>query len=98
MVISVVSVVVSGVYSLRAARRAHELTAEHEQRIEEQTALRAAQRVYEPLAQAAAELQSRIYNMVENGWVTMQKRYEGHGDYAVISTAFLFAHYFGWIE
>ena len=26
------------------------------------------------------------------------KRYESHGDYAVTSTAFLFAHYFGWIE
>ncbi len=26
------------------------------------------------------------------------KRYESHGDYAVASTAFLFANYFGWIE
>jgi hypothetical protein len=28
----------------------------------------------------------------------MQHRYSGHGDYPVASTAFLFAHYFGWIE
>ena len=56
------------------------------------------QEVYEPLAQAAAELQSRIFNIVETGWVALVKRYESHGDYAVTSTAFLFAHYFGWIE
>ncbi len=50
------------------------------------------------MAQAAAELQSRIYNIVENDWVMLTKRYEGHGDYPTKSTAFLFAHYFGWIE
>ncbi len=66
--------------------------------IEEQSAIKAAERVYEPLAQAAAELQSRIFNIVETGWVPLQKRYESHGDYAATSTAFLFAQYFGWIE
>ncbi|MDQ3157718.1 MAG: hypothetical protein M3Q98_13500 [Actinomycetota bacterium] len=35
---------------------------------------------------------------METGWVPLVKRYESHGDYAVTSTAFLFAHYFGWIE
>jgi hypothetical protein len=95
---SVISVVLSGWFTLRAARMRHEMDADRERRRDEESALRAAQRVYEPLAQAAAELQSRIYNIVETGWVGIVKRYESHHDYTESSTAFLFAHYFGWIE
>ena len=98
LLLSVASVVVTGLFSVRTQRLSHELESEREARLEEQSAIKAAERVYEPLAQAAAELQSRIFNIVETGWIGMQKRYESHGDYAVASTAFLFAHYFGWIE
>jgi len=98
MLLSVVSVVVSGWFSARTVRISHELDAEREQRQEQKSALQAASRVYEPLAQAAAELQSRIYNIVSTGWVGIVERYQSHGDYAETSTAFLFAHYFGWIE
>ena len=98
LVLSVTSVILTGLFSIRTARLGHQLEAEREQRHEEQSAIKAAERVYEPLAQAAAELQSRIFNIVETGWVPLMKRYESHGDYAVTSTAFLFAHYFGWIE
>ncbi len=92
------SVIFTGIFSVRTQKLSHELEAEHEARLETQSAIKAAERVYEPLAQAAAELQSRIYNIVETGWVPLMKRYESHGDYAITSTAFLFAHYFGWIE
>jgi len=95
---SLVSVVLSGWFSVRTAKMGHKLRIDAERRKEEETAIKAAEKVYEPLAQAAAELQSRIYNIVETGWVSLVKRYESHGDYAVTSTAFLFAHYFGWIE
>ena len=98
LVLSITSVILTGLFSIRTARLGHQLEAEREQRHQEQSALKAAERVYEPLAQAAAELQSRIFNIVETGWVPLMKRYESHGDYAVTSTAFLFAHYFGWIE
>ena len=98
IVLSVVSVALSGWFSIRQARLSHQLEAEHEERLEQQSAIKAAERVYEPLAQSAAELQSRIFNIVESGWVPLMKRYESHGDYATVSTAFLFAHYFGWIE
>jgi hypothetical protein len=98
LVLSVASVALSGWFSVRTARLSHKLADEREERIEAQSAIKAAERVYEPLAQSAAELQSRIFNIVESGWVPLMKRYESHGDYALISTAFLFAHYFGWIE
>ena len=98
LVLSVGSVVVTGLFSVRTQRLSHELDAEREARHEAQSALKAAKGVYEPLAQSAAELQSRIFNIVETGWIGVQKRYESHGDYATASTAFLFAHYFGWIE
>jgi hypothetical protein len=98
VVLSVASVIVSGLFSVRTARLSHKLEEDRAQRAEEQSAIKAAERVYEPLAQAAAELQSRIFNIVETGWVPLMKRYESHGNYAVTSTAFLFAHYLGWIE
>ena len=98
ILLSVVSVIVSGMFSVRTARLSHTLEDDRAQRLEEQSALTAAERVYEPLAQAAAELQSRIFNIVETGWVPLMKRYKSHGDYAVTSTAFLLAHYFGWID
>jgi hypothetical protein len=98
MSLSIMSVVVSGFFSARTVRIGHDLDAEHERQRERESALAAARRVYEPLAQAAAELQSRIYNMVSTDWLTLTRRYEQHGDYVLSSTAFLFAHYFGWIE
>ncbi len=98
MVLSVASVIVSGWFSARTVRISHQLDAERERQREQESALAAARRVYEPLAQSAAELQSRIYSMVKNDWITLTKRYQEHGDYVLTSTAFLFAHYFGWIE
>lgn len=98
IILSVVSVALSGWFSIRTARLSHKLADERAEREEAQSAIKAAQRVYEPLAQAAAELQSRIFNIVESDWLGLTKRYEGHGDYPVSSTAFLFAHYFGWVE
>lgn len=98
LVLSVTSVILTGLFSIRTQRLSHELENEREARLEEQSAIKAAERVYEPLAQAAAELQSRIFNIVESGWLGVQKRYESHGDYAATSTAYLFAQYFGWIE
>jgi hypothetical protein len=98
LMFSLVSVALSGWFSVRTAKMGHKLRIDAERRKEEETAIKAAEKVYEPLAQAAAELQSRIYNIVETGWVSLVERYKSHGDYAVTSTAFLFAHYFGWIE
>ena len=98
LLFSLLSVVLSGYMSVRTQRISHRLHLEEERRKKEESALAAAQRVYEPLAESAAELQSRIFNIVQTGWVALVKRSESHGDYTTASTAFLFAHYFGWIE
>ena len=98
VLLSILSVIFSGVFAVRTTRLSHQLDDERARKRDEESAIKAAERVYEPLAQAAAELQSRLYNIVETGWVPLMKRYESHGDYAITSTAFLFAHYFGWIE
>ena len=98
VLLSILSVIFSGFFAVRTTRLSHQLDDERARKREEESAIKAAERVYEPLAQAAAELQSRIFNIVETGWVPLMKRYESHGDYAITSTAFLFAHYFGWIE
>jgi hypothetical protein len=65
LVLSAASVIITGLFSIRTAPLASELDAEREQRLEAQSALKAAERVDEPVAMAAAELQSRIYNLVE---------------------------------
>ena len=98
LIFSIVSVVLSGYMGVRQQRITHRLRTEDARREKQESALEAAKRVYEPMAQAAAELQSRPYNIVESDWVVLTKRYEGHGDYPTKSTAFLFAHYFGWVE
>ncbi|MET3961858.1 hypothetical protein ABIE44_001792 [Marmoricola sp. OAE513] len=98
MTLSIASVVLSGWFTNRSIKIRHELEDQRERDLRQATAQEAAGRVYEPLAQAAAELQSRIYNIVRTGWVPLVERYQSHGDYVVTSTSFLFAHYFGWIE
>ena len=51
LVLSAASVVITGLFSIRTARLASELDAEREERMETQSAIKAAERVYEPLAQ-----------------------------------------------
>ena len=99
MLFSVVSVVLSGWFSIRTARIRSELEAEHERRKEEEVGHQGGpSRLRAAGPGPQLELQSRIFNIVETGWVGIVKRYESHHDYTETSTAFLFAHYFGWIE
>jgi hypothetical protein len=88
VLLSVVSVILSGVFGVRTTRLSHRLEEERDRRIEEESAIKAAERVYEPLAQAAAELQSRIFNIVETGWVPLKtlRRSEGSAGFLFFST------------
>ena len=98
MLAGVVSVILSGLFSLRTAQSRHRFELEKDKRIQQQSALRAAQSVYEPLALAAAELQSKIYNIVQAGRAGPVTRYSRRDDYPEVSTAYFFANYLGWIE
>ena len=51
-----------------------------------------------PLLRAAHNLQSRLYNIVEQGFLTIYCQDESYRHYAVTSTLFNIAHYLGWVE
>lgn len=67
LVLSAASVVITGLFSIRTARLASELDAEREERMETQSAIKAAERVYGPLAQAAAELMLTWETVTDTG-------------------------------
>ena len=102
--ISAVVALAGGAYSAWAARKSARLTfeldlaksrASKEQQVEELMS-----RYREPLLRAAFDLQSRIYNIIKQGFMV---RYGAEGrehekQYARNNTVFLFAEYFGWVE
>ena len=52
-------------------------------------------RYRDPLLHAAYELQSRVWNIVDRGFLTA---YGGPGGYGELSTLWVFGQYFGWAE
>lgn len=95
MTVGVVSVVLSGWFSLRTAQSRNHFELEKDKRAQQQSALRAAQSVYEPLALAAAELPSKIYNIVKPADAAPAQRYAQRDNYLEVSTAYFFANYLG---
>ena len=55
-------------------------------------------RYREPLAAAAFDLQSRLYNILRLGFLGKFGRTDTHGDAALRTTLFRLAQYFGWTE
>jgi hypothetical protein len=83
--------------SARLAAEMEELRLAEQRRIESEKTL---SRYREPLARAAYDLQSRLYNILEQGLIAA---YFDNGDerersYVVDNTAFLIAQYLAWTE
>jgi len=88
--VSAVGAFVSVVFSLRAAR-VERLSAADE----------IATRFREPLLQAAFNLETRIYNIVELGFFDRflgADSTDSEREYAVVNTMYVFAQYFCWVE
>lgn len=88
--ISTVGAFVSVVFSLRAAR-VERLSAAEE----------IATRFREPLVQAASNLETRIYNIVELNFFDRflgADNTDSEREYAVVNTMHVFAQYFCWVE
>ena len=88
--VSAVGAFVSVVFSLRAAR-VERLSAAEE----------IATRFREPLLQAAFNLETRIYNIVELGFFDRflgADSTDSEREYAVVNTMYVFAQYFCWVE
>jgi hypothetical protein len=83
--------------SARLSASLQALTAAEQRRVDSEKALA---RYREPLARAAYDLQSRLYNILEQDLLSV---YLDNGDdrtrsYVVDNTAFLIAQYFAWTE
>jgi hypothetical protein len=85
---------------LRTAKVSAELQQTERQRERKYEAEKIVSRFREPLAQAAFELQGRLYNILRQGLIDV---YFNNGTqreraYVVGSTSYLIAQYFGWTE
>src|SRR3954470_11845467 len=84
--------------------RVQRLTATHErnkrQEDKDDEVERVMSRFREPLIRAAYDLQSRLYNIVTQGFLTVYwvNGTEEERDYVVNNTLFLIAQFFGWNE
>lgn len=83
--------------SAHLAAELNRLQVEEQDRIESEKTLA---RYREPLARAAYDLQSRIYNILEQGLISvyLDRGSERERTYVADNTAFLVAQYFAWTE
>jgi len=107
--LGVTAAAVSGVFAARVTKTEHTLGIQREemfaaarQREQEQAYFRdVVNLAQEPLLYAASDLQSRIYNILERGFVDAYAGSENRERYrtnVTEYTAFLFGQYFGWAE
>jgi hypothetical protein len=98
--VALVSIYLSARASRGTARLTYELDMAKARATKEQMVEELMSRYREPLLRAAFDLQSRIYNIIKQGFLV---RYGAEGrpherEYARDNTVFLFAEYFGWVE
>lgn len=107
-VLGVTAAAVSGVFAARVTRTEHTLAHRREEMLAS-VRQQAQDRAYfrdvvnlaqEPLLYAASDLQSRIYNVLEGGFIDAyaDSDKERHRTNVTEYTAFLFGQYFGWAE
>src|SRR5262249_840293 len=85
---------------LRTAKVSAQLQQTERQRERKYEAEKIVSRFREPLAQAAFELQGRLYNILRQGLIDVyfDNGTERERAYVVGSTSYLIAQYFGWTE
>ncbi len=98
-IVSVVSAILSVVAANRVAHLEHRLAMEREERTRLRQLDDVMRRYRQPVLQAAVDLQSRFYNIVQNRF--LQRYYfasESDRAYATTSTLYVIAEYLGWVE
>ena len=101
--LALASALLTALFNFWSKERVARLTAEVERlRVAEQRRIeleRTTARYREPLARAAYDLQSRLYNILEQRLLMYCVRgTPREGAYVVNNTTFLFAQYFAWTE
>lgn len=98
--VALVSIYLSTSAARRTARLSFELDLAKSRATKEQKVEEVMSRYREPLVRAAFDLQSRIYNIIRQKFLSRYgaKGREHEREYARDNTLFLFAEYFGWVE
>ncbi|MGH8898352.1 MAG: hypothetical protein ACRDZ4_15360 [Egibacteraceae bacterium] len=97
---ALLSVVLSSRAAKATARFQHELELRRRRASKEELVQELMARYREPLVRAAFDLQSRIFNIVRQGFLVKYcaDGTEGEREYAVRNTVFVLAEYLGWVE
>lgn len=99
-VVALIGAIISANVARRTVSLQHQMEREHRRLERQETVQEVMSRYREPLLRAAFDLQSRIYNIVQLGF--LQTYYargdETERDYALHNTLFVFAEYLGWVE
>jgi hypothetical protein len=93
---SITVAVISLTASLGVAIASGILTIYSDERKDRQERERLLRKYRDPLLLAAQDLQSRLYNLIENGLITFLYGPQDHQDCLVVYTAFLFGQYLSW--
>jgi hypothetical protein len=97
--VSVASAALSVFAGLRTTQTGHRLAMEREERLRQLQLADVVSRFREPMLQAAIDLQSRLFNIVQKRF--LQRYYftsESEREYAVSNTLFVVAEYLAWVE
>jgi hypothetical protein len=97
---TVVASTISAVFAYRVSQRQMQAQEREAERTREEEAERLVRKYRDPLARAAFDLQSRLYNIASNRFL---EDYLIHGnpaeqEYARESTLYVIAEFFGWVE
>jgi hypothetical protein len=100
IVTSVVAALIVAVFSYLGVRRTLEAQERRELRSREEEAERLLRRYRDPVVRAAFDLQSRLYNIVVNDFLTkyLVRGTPAEQEYAVESSLYVIGEYFGWVE
>jgi hypothetical protein len=92
--------VIVGIFSLYGVRYSMRAQERSEERTREEVAEQLLRQYRDPLVRAAFDLQSRLYNIIANDFLTKYflKGTPDEQEYARESTLYVVSEYFGWVE
>jgi hypothetical protein len=97
---ALLSALVSVYGQIRITQIQHKFEQEKTEKSKNEDAEKILSKYREPLVQAAFDLQSRMYNIIENGLINyaFTQGDRGEQEYVIENTLYVFGQYFGWTE
>jgi hypothetical protein len=97
-VVAVISASISVYGQVRAAQFADRLAKQREAESRETKTATLMSKYRDPLLRSTIDLQSRLFNIYQNQFLTFSNRSPAERIYAIDNTLYVLAEYFGWVE